>query len=66
MKIRYFPDTDTLWIELRDTQVAETRGLDETTLIDLDEAGAICSITIEHASERTDVSGVSFERMTTA
>jgi uncharacterized protein YuzE len=64
MKIRYFPESDTLWIELRETQVAETRDLDEMTVIDLDEGGAICSITIEHASERTYLSGVSFERMT--
>jgi uncharacterized protein YuzE len=50
MRIRYFRDTDTLWIELRDAPVAETRDLDETTLMDVDQEGAICSITIEHAS----------------
>ena len=61
MNIRYFPDTDTLLIELRDVTVAETRDVDETTLIDLDEAGAICAITIEHASARTDVSRLSYE-----
>ena len=65
MNIRYFPDTDTLLIELRDVAVAETRDLDETTLIDLDEAGAICAITIEHASARTDVSRLSYETVST-
>lgn len=64
MRIRYFSDTDTLWIELRDTEVAETRDLDENTLADLDAAGAICSITIEHASQRTDISNVSYEQVT--
>lgn len=52
MKIRYFQDTDTLYIELRLALVSETRDLDENTVIDLDDRGTICAITIEHASER--------------
>jgi uncharacterized protein YuzE len=52
MKIRYFQDTDTLYIELRPALVSETRDLDENTVIDLDDRGTICAITIEHASER--------------
>lgn len=63
MKIRYFADTDTLWIELCDAQATETRDLDEDTLIDLDSQGRICSITLEHASQRTDVSAIQFEQV---
>lgn len=63
MRIRYFAETDTLWIELRDVEVAETRDLDANTLVDLDNHGAVCSITVEHASERTDVTGVWFEQV---
>jgi uncharacterized protein YuzE len=55
MKIRYFQDTDTLYIELRAARVSETRDLDEDTVIDLDERGAICAMTIEHASEHADI-----------
>lgn len=36
MKIRYFSSTDTLFIEFRDIPVAETRDLDENTLLDAD------------------------------
>lgn len=61
MKIRYFEDTDTLLIEFRDAPVAETRDLDENTLLDLDEQGGICSITVEHASTRADAPHFSFE-----
>ena len=61
MNIRYFAGTDTLWIELRDVPIAETRDLDDATLVDLDQTGSICSITIEHASARTDISRVSYE-----
>ena len=55
MKVSYFADTDTLYIELKSTGVAETRDLDENTLLDVDAQGNIVSITMEHASRRTDV-----------
>ena len=62
MKIRYFADTDSLLIELRDVPVAETRDLDENTLLDLDAGGNIRSITIEHASTRADAPQFSYEQ----
>jgi len=46
MKIKYFQGTDTLYIELRATTVAETNDVDENTLLDLDESGKVCGITI--------------------
>ena len=55
MKIKYFQETDTLLIEFKVTDVAETRDLDENTLLDFDSNGNICAITIEHARERTDI-----------
>ena len=63
MKIKYFQDTDTLYIEFRATEVAETRDLDENTLLDLDREGNICGITVEHASERTDIPKFSYEQI---
>lgn len=39
MKIWYYGDTDTLYIDFRDASVAETRDLDENTLLDLDVQG---------------------------
>ena len=63
MKIQYFQDTDTLYIELRPADVAETKDLDENTLLDLDSHGQICAITIEHASERADIPHFSFEQI---
>ena len=61
MKVKYFGDTDTLYIEFRKTEVSETRDLDENTLIDLDREGQICALTVEHASVRADISHFSFE-----
>ena len=63
MKIQYFQDTDTLYIEFKETPVAETRDLDENTLLDVDRDGNICGITVEHASERTDIPRFSYEQV---
>jgi uncharacterized protein YuzE len=63
MKVRYFADTDTLLIELRDAPVAETRDLDENTVLDVDTQGNICAITIEHASKRADAPHFSYEQV---
>ncbi len=63
MKIKYFQETDTLYIEFRAAEVAETRDLDEDTLLDLDGSGNICAITIEHARDRTDIPHFSYEQV---
>jgi uncharacterized protein YuzE len=63
MRIRYFQDTDTLYIEFRESEVSETKDLDEDTLLDLDRNGNICGITIEHASRRADIPHFSFEQI---
>ncbi|MER3423913.1 MAG: hypothetical protein C4293_12455 [Nitrospiraceae bacterium] len=62
MKIKYFQDTDTLYIEFRPSEVVETKDLDENTLLDLDRDGKICGITIEHASERAEIPTFSYEQ----
>ena len=64
MKIRYYQDTDTLHIEFKSAAVAETRDLDENTLLDMDQRGQILGITVEHASERADVPQFSYEQVT--
>jgi uncharacterized protein YuzE len=63
MKIKYFKDTDTIFIEFRSVESAETRDLDENTLLELDGNGRVCGITIEHARERTDLREFSFEEV---
>lgn len=63
MRIRYFPDTDTLHIEFRAVPVAETRDLDEDTILDIDADGRICAMTVEHASERAGIPQFSYEQV---
>ncbi len=61
MKVKYFADTDTLYIEFRADGIVESRDLDENTILDLDADGNVCGITFEHASSRTDVSRLTVE-----
>jgi uncharacterized protein YuzE len=61
MKIRYFQDTDTLLIEFREAPIAQSRDLDENTLLELDAQGNVCAITIEHASTRAGIPQFSYE-----
>jgi uncharacterized protein YuzE len=63
VKIRYYRDTDTLYIEFRPLPVSETRDLDEDTQADLDQAGNICALTIEHASRRADLPALDYEQV---
>ena len=63
MKIRYFQDTDTLLIEFREAPIAQTRDLDENTLLELDAQGNVCAITIEHASTRAGIPQFSYEQV---
>ena len=63
MKIKYFRDTDTLYIELWPAEVDETRDLNEDTLLELDGDGRLCAITIEHASGRIAIPSFSYEQI---
>ena len=61
MKVQYFQDTDTLYIEFKAAEVAESKDLDENTVLDVDRDGNICGLTIEHASQRADIPRFSYE-----
>lgn len=61
MRIRYFEDTDTLYIELREEDIVETKDLDENTILDVDAEGNVLAITFEHASTRTNIRQLTLE-----
>jgi uncharacterized protein YuzE len=48
VNFKYFEDTDALHVELSNTQVAETKELNENLYVDLDSQGKVVSLTIEH------------------
>lgn len=55
MKLHYYPETDSLYIELRAVPGAETRELSPGVNIDLDAAGAVVGLDIDGASRALDL-----------
>jgi uncharacterized protein YuzE len=64
MKVKYFSDTDTAYIEFSNQEVAETRDINENILIDLDKNGQLVGMTIEHADSQANLSEISFQQLT--
>ncbi len=64
MKVKYFPDTDTAFIEFTDRAVHETKEISENIYIDVDEKGDIVSMTLEHAKANAGLWEFSYQEMT--
>jgi uncharacterized protein YuzE len=58
MKIRYFPDTDTLYIELADRVSSSSEAVSENLIVDFDEQGKPVGMTLEHYSQIGDTSTI--------
>ncbi len=56
MKITYFPETDTLYVDISSKPAAESDEVAEGVVLDYDDAGHLAGIEIEHASARADLS----------
>ena len=52
MKVHYFPDTDTFYIELIDVPSVESEGVIDGIVFDYDKEGEVVGIEIEHFTER--------------
>jgi len=63
MKIKYFPDTDTALVEFSDLDVHETKPINDNIYLDLDSAGNLVSMTIEHARKQASMPFISFEQL---
>lgn len=63
MIVRYFKDTDTAVLEFAARAVEETRAVSDDVVIDLDAAGNIVSMTIEHAAERASLPQIQLEEV---
>ena len=56
MKLHYDPETDALYIALKEAAGAETREVAAGLLVDLDDKGDVVGFDIDHASRRVDLS----------
>jgi uncharacterized protein YuzE len=55
MKLHYYPETDSLYIELKDQPGAETREVADGVNLDLDADGDLVGFDIDNASKRFDL-----------
>ena len=63
MVVRYFKETDTLFIEFSQREVVDTQEINENTYLDLDVEGNIVAMTLEHAQTITNVLEFSFQQI---
>jgi uncharacterized protein YuzE len=56
MKLHYYPETDSLYIELKPTPGSETREVAMGLVVDLDQQGNVVGFDIDRASKRLDLS----------
>jgi len=61
MKVKYFEDTDTLHVELSESNVVETKELTQNLYVDLDSEGKVVSFTVEHAKQPSGKLDFSYE-----
>ena len=59
MKLRYYADTDSLYIDLADRPSTDSREVTPGVVLDFDADGALVGIDIDRASRQLDVSGLS-------
>ncbi len=55
MKLHYYPETDSLYIELRDAPSVETREIAEGLNADFDDSGNVVGLDIDGASKKLDL-----------
>ena len=58
MKLNYYPDTDSLYIDLASTPSIDSREISNDLVADYDEHGHIVGLDIQHASEYLDLSKI--------
>jgi uncharacterized protein YuzE len=58
MKLHYYPETDSLYIELKSVPGTQTREIVEGLNVDLDAHGDVVGFDIDHASTKLDLSRI--------
>ena len=56
MKINYYPETDSIYIDFSSKSSKESREISEGIVLDYDEKGQLVGIDIDNASNKLDLS----------
>jgi len=63
VKLQYYPDTDSLYIDLKASPSADSREVADGLVIDLDASGRVVGIDIQHASQVLDLNTLETESL---
>lgn len=61
MKLHYYADTDSLYIELASSSAADSREVATGVVLDFDAEGRLVGVDVDHASTRVDLSRLESE-----
>ena len=65
MKVNYYPDTDSLYIDLSEKPSAESKEISEGVVLDYDSEGNLVGIDIDNASSKVQLKELTLSRLPT-
>ncbi len=65
MKLKYYPDTDSLYIDLSEQPSVETREISEGVVLDYDVNGNLAGIDIDNASKKVQLKELTLSKLPT-
>ena len=63
VKLHYYPETDSLYIDLNARPSADSREISDGLVVDFDSEGRVVGIDIQHASEVLDLKTLETEAL---
>lgn len=63
MKLNYYSDTDSLYIDLSEQPSVESREISEGVVLDYDAAGNLVGIDIDNASRKVDLKKLTVNKL---
>ena len=63
MKLNYYPDTDSLYIDLSEQTSVESREISEGVVLDYDARGNLVGIDIDNASTKVDLQKLTVSKL---
>ena len=63
MKLNYYPETDSLYIDLSEKPSAESREISEGVVLDYDAEGNLVGIDIDNASTKVQLKELSLRKL---
>ena len=63
MKINYYPDTDSLYIDLSEQPSVESREVSQGIVLDYDAGGRLVGIDIDNASKKVELNRLTLSKL---